>query len=55
MPDSCLAIDIGGSKILVGTVDPAGKVLSSERLPLADPSQDSILRAAYSLCDPLVA
>jgi glucokinase len=49
-----LAIDIGGSKILVGIVDSSGAVVTEKKVLLFQPTQESILRDIFSLCDNVV-
>jgi glucokinase len=55
MPETYLAIDIGGSKMLVGAVDSEGRVLASERADLAGATQESILATACALGDRLAS
>jgi glucokinase len=50
-----LAVDIGGSKILVGIVDSSGAVVAEKRAPIFQATQESILHDVFSLCDTIIA
>jgi glucokinase len=53
--ENILAIDIGGSKILVGIVDSSGNVIAEKKTLIHQPTQASILYETFSLCDVFIA
>jgi glucokinase len=50
-----LAIDIGGSKILVGIIDSSGNIIAEKKTLIHQPTQASILHETFSLCDSFIA
>ncbi len=49
-----LAIDIGGSKLLVGIMDETGNVLESRKSPFCEPTGDSVVEQIISECHALI-
>lgn len=55
MSDISLAIDIGGSKLLVGVVDKEGNIISQAKTMFIHPTQNSIMKDIRELCTSMIA
>lgn len=54
MGKNVLAIDIGGSKLLVGIIDKEGNILSSRKVLFINPNQDSVMQAVIEESEKLL-
>lgn len=54
MKKNVLAIDIGGSKLLIGIIDKEGNILSARKKPFINPNQDSVMQTVIEESEKLL-